>query len=297
MLLRPNISKTAATSILAIATVLWFQPALSGACDGNGRPCNGTLYKADAMQQFQQSMQIIEAITGAMSSSRGASSAQEYNDSAIQTRVDCPSDFSSLYHLTNALPYNVREEIGSALKWSVARIHATEGIAQSISSVKGNIRYLQEGLRIGDTTDPTATRQTIRIYEGMLEILECHQYGPSTSQQASQQANSHTSSSSYQQSSSAQQASSTHQTQNKKLAECVQQNFSNYRDGKFALANTCNHLINIKYMFSVSAPFSGTYTTLKPKEHTLQRGNEDERVIFSYCPFPKVPQTLQGGCI
>lgn len=285
---------TIATLVLFFTGMLWFQSASSAGSRGiECRPsipssCTGSSNNsADAAQQLQQGMQILEAITGAMSSSRPSTATLEDTYSAASSNhTNCPQDFSSLRPLTYSLPHATRVEIEQALGWSISRIKSTEGLGQAIRNTKENIRYLQEGLNVGDTNNPTAARQTIRIYTGMVEILECNQRGPSTTQQTRQPPPpSHGL------------PSSNAPSQDKKLAECVQQNFSSYSNGQFALANTCNYAINIKYMFSVSAPFSGTYTTLQPKGHTFMRGNSEELVVFSYCPTPKVPQTLQGGCI
>lgn len=81
------------------------------------------------------------------------------------------------------------------------------------------------------------------------------------------------------------------------LGYCVEQNFSRQSNGKFALRNSCNFAINLKYTFSISKTFSGTYTTLRPNEMTFETGKENEKIKFMMCPVPKVPQTLDGGCI
>lgn len=81
------------------------------------------------------------------------------------------------------------------------------------------------------------------------------------------------------------------------LGYCVEQNFSRQSNGKFALRNICNFAINLKYTFSISKTFSGTYTTLRPNEMTFETGKENEKIKFMMCPVPKVPQTLDGGCI
>jgi len=81
------------------------------------------------------------------------------------------------------------------------------------------------------------------------------------------------------------------------LGTCVEQNFSMRSDGQFTLRNTCNYPINLKYIFSSSKPFSGTYTTLKPTEMTFETGKQGENVKFYMCPVPQTPQSLDGGCI
>lgn len=96
--------------------------------------------------------------------------------------------------------------------------------------------------------------------------------------------------------------SSKNQEQGKKrldvnLGYCVEQNFSRQSNGKFALRNSCNFAINLKYTFSISKTFSGTYTTLRPNEMTFETGKENEKIKFMMCQVPKVPQTLDGGCI
>jgi len=81
------------------------------------------------------------------------------------------------------------------------------------------------------------------------------------------------------------------------LGNCVEQNFSMRSDGQFALKNICNYAINVKYIFSASKPFSGTYTTLRPNEVTFATGKQGESVKYYMCPVPQTPQTLDGGCI
>ena len=81
------------------------------------------------------------------------------------------------------------------------------------------------------------------------------------------------------------------------LGNCIEQNFSMRSDGQFALRNTCNYPINLKYTLSSSKPFAGTYTTLQPNQATFETGKIDEKIRFQMCPVPKVPQSLDGGCI
>lgn len=81
------------------------------------------------------------------------------------------------------------------------------------------------------------------------------------------------------------------------LGQCVEQNFSMRSDNKFTLKNTCDYAINVKYIFSISKPFHGTYTTLRPNETTLEMGSENEKVSYYMCPAPKIPQSLKGLCI
>ncbi len=81
------------------------------------------------------------------------------------------------------------------------------------------------------------------------------------------------------------------------LGNCVEQNFSMRSDGQFALKNSCNYAINLKYIFSSSKPFSGTYSTLQPNQVTFETGKQDETVKFKMCPVPKIPQSLDGGGI
>ena len=81
------------------------------------------------------------------------------------------------------------------------------------------------------------------------------------------------------------------------LGKCVEQYYPDNSKDIFVLRNTCNNMINIKYTFSESKPFSGTYTTLRPREKTFETGKGKEKIKFNYCTFPKVPQTLEKGCI
>lgn len=68
-------------------------------------------------------------------------------------------------------------------------------------------------------------------------------------------------------------------------------------DGSFTLKNDCPHAVNVKYTFSSSKPFSGTYTTLQPGARTAERAMPDEDYAFYECAWPAVPQTLKGGCV
>lgn len=81
------------------------------------------------------------------------------------------------------------------------------------------------------------------------------------------------------------------------FALCTEQDFSGADDGSYGLKNTCSYPINLKYTFSGSKPFSGTYTTLRPGEKTFERAKRDERFRYYECEFPGVPQTLNGGCV
>jgi hypothetical protein len=81
------------------------------------------------------------------------------------------------------------------------------------------------------------------------------------------------------------------------IGNCIEQNFSMRSDGQFALRNTCNYPINLKYTLSSSKPFAGTYITLQPNQVTFETGKIYEKIRFQMCPVPKVPQSLDGGCI
>lgn len=81
------------------------------------------------------------------------------------------------------------------------------------------------------------------------------------------------------------------------LGKCIQQNFSMHSNNKFSLKNICNYAINVKYTFSSSKPFSGTYTTLPPGQSTFETGRKGEAIKYYMCPLPKVPQSLNGACI
>jgi len=77
------------------------------------------------------------------------------------------------------------------------------------------------------------------------------------------------------------------------LADCVSQHFE---QDYFYLKNTCGQPINIKYTFSESRQFSGTHTTLRPGERTFDKAKKSEGYKYSYCNFPEVPQSINGGC-
>ncbi|MCH7306334.1 hypothetical protein MMP74_18470 [Acinetobacter sp. NIPH 1869] len=81
------------------------------------------------------------------------------------------------------------------------------------------------------------------------------------------------------------------------LGTCIEQNFSSQPNGQFVLKNTCNYAINLKYIFSSSKPFSGTYSTLQPNQVTFETGKQGENVKYYMCPVPQTPQSLDGGCI
>jgi hypothetical protein len=81
------------------------------------------------------------------------------------------------------------------------------------------------------------------------------------------------------------------------FAACVAQEFSGKDGDSYVLKNTCTYLINVKYMFSESKPFSGTYTTLRAGEKTFESAKTSESARYYQCKFPGVPQTLNGGCV
>jgi len=75
-------------------------------------------------------------------------------------------------------------------------------------------------------------------------------------------------------------------------ADCIklQQNGS--------LQNTCNKAVNLKYLYSISKPFSEAYTTLQPSQKTLHTADKKgEKIYFTACYHPATPQTAYGGCI
>lgn len=78
---------------------------------------------------------------------------------------------------------------------------------------------------------------------------------------------------------------------------CIQQQFPTSSKEKYSLKNTCDYPVNIKYIFSSSKPFSGTYTTLRPNQETVETARKDETFRYFVCTAPEVPQSLDGGCI
>lgn len=68
-------------------------------------------------------------------------------------------------------------------------------------------------------------------------------------------------------------------------------------DEKFKLINKCNQPVNLKYTFSKSNPFSGTYSTIESGKLTFNEATADEDITFYACFFPSVPQTLKGKCL
>lgn len=90
---------------------------------------------------------------------------------------------------------------------------------------------------------------------------------------------------------------STSSAQDVQLDKCIRKSYSKGIDGKFSLENTCTHMLNIKYTFSKSKPLSGTYSTLRPGQVTLEAAATEETFKYVACDFPTVPQDMNGGCI
>lgn len=86
-------------------------------------------------------------------------------------------------------------------------------------------------------------------------------------------------------------------SKNRMLDNCLEQYYPDNSKDVFVIRNACNNIINIKYTYSKSKPFSGTYTTLRPREQTFETGKGEEKIKFNYCIFPQVPQTLEDGCV
>jgi hypothetical protein len=77
---------------------------------------------------------------------------------------------------------------------------------------------------------------------------------------------------------------------------CIVQDFSD-SDGGYALKNSCNYAVNVKYIFSESKPFSGSYTTLQAGQRTAERAKKNEGFRYYECRYPEVPQSMTGGCV
>lgn len=78
---------------------------------------------------------------------------------------------------------------------------------------------------------------------------------------------------------------------------CVSASASGPDDEAYVLQNTCSYAVNVKYTFSDSKPFSGTYTTLQANQSTFEQAKQTETARYYECAVPGVPQTLKGGCI
>ncbi len=81
------------------------------------------------------------------------------------------------------------------------------------------------------------------------------------------------------------------------FAACAAQEISGASGESYVLKNSCAYSINIKYVFDESRPFSGTYSTLRPGEKTLDTAKTSENARYYECRFPGVPQTMSGGCV
>lgn len=64
----------------------------------------------------------------------------------------------------------------------------------------------------------------------------------------------------------------------------------------YNLQNICKDAINLKYTFTRSKPFAGTYVTLQPNQETFETANKDEKYKFMACIFPEVPSAINGKC-
>ena len=64
----------------------------------------------------------------------------------------------------------------------------------------------------------------------------------------------------------------------------------------YTLQNICKDAINLKYTFTRSKPFAGTYVTLQPNQETFETANKDEKYKFMACIFPEVPSAINGKC-
>ena len=64
----------------------------------------------------------------------------------------------------------------------------------------------------------------------------------------------------------------------------------------YTLQNICKDAINLKYTFTRSKPFAGTYVTLQPNQETFETANQDEKYKYLACFFPKAPSAIGGRC-